>query len=127
MKLTNTMLRKIIKEELDNVMKEADMVNMRGDKEGDYPAFYNAISRAMESGGGDFDATVRALSAASSTIAGQYQSEDAALLKGFTDKAFKDISDKFAQNPIIKKLGGKGIRALQQGFEDQLSKDTKQF
>ena len=59
MKITNTMLTKIIKEELDNFIKEADIVNMRGDREGDYPSFYNAISKAMESGGGDFDESDR--------------------------------------------------------------------
>ena len=126
MKITNTVLRKIIKEELDNVMKEADIVNMRGDREGDYPAFYNAISKAMESGGGDFDETERALRAASSTIARQYQSEDAALLKNFTDKAFKDISQMLAKNPRFQKMG-KQISALQQRFEKQLSKDTTRF
>ena len=126
MKLTTAVLRKIIKEELSKIVNEADMVNMRGDREGDYPAFYNAISKAMESGGGDFDETERALRAASSTIARQYQSEDAALLKGFTDRAFNQISPMLAKDPRFKKLG-KQISALQQRFEDQLSKDTKQF
>ena len=120
------MLRKIIKEELDNVMKEADIVNMRGDRKGDYPAFYNAISKAMESGGGDFDATVRALRAASSTIARQFSSEDGTMLQKFTNDAFAKISPMLAKNPRFQKLG-KQIGALKKEFFMQLSKDTTQF
>ena len=120
------MLRKIIKEELDNVMKEADIVNMRGDRKGDYPAFYNAISKAMESGGGDFDETERALRAASSTIARQFSSEDGTTLQKFTNDAFAKISPMLAKNPRFQKLG-KQIGALKKEFFMQLSKDTTQF